>query len=104
MICRRPPPQLWDAIYKKREAFYEAAGKVSPEDILAAIPITFPQTHVVGADIFPGVSRFPVDDWEDAGEPIMTQAMWCTFAMTIAEKDERLVDIFDLGKDVLSKL
>ena len=104
MMRRRPPPQLWDAIYKERELFHEAAGLVTPEEIKAAIPITFPKTHVLDPDLFPGVSRFPVDEWESAGEPVMTQAMWIAFCMLIAEKDTRLEDIFALGQQLQSRL
>ena len=99
----RPPAQLWDAIFKKREAFHEAASRLTAEEIKLAIPVRFPQTHVLNPKVFPGVSRFPVDDWEKAGKPVMTQSNWITFCMLIAKKDERLEDIFLLGKE-LSRL
>ena len=98
LIRRRLRLQLWDAVDKKQKAFEEAMGRVTPLEIKDVIPVMFPQTYVMDPALFPGVSQFPMEEWEKAGSPIMTQAMWIAFAMKIAEKDDRLADIFLLGE------
>ena len=37
-LCERPPNKLLDAIFEKRLAFYEAAGRLQPEKILEMRP------------------------------------------------------------------
>ena len=54
-LCDRPPQKLYDENFRKRFAFYDAAGQLEPEQILDQIPITFPIVNVLDKDLFPGI-------------------------------------------------
>ena len=60
-LCERPPGKLLDAIFEKRLKFYDAAGKLSPDEVMDMIPITFPMANVLNKDLYPGVGIFEVE-------------------------------------------
>ena len=80
-----------------RLAFYDAASKLAPEEIKAMIPMTFPATHILDPKLFPGVAKFPVDDWIAEGRPCWTTASWVAFCIKIAQKDMvNLASVFEV--------
>ena len=95
-LCDRPPLKLYEHIVKKRLAFYEAARRLSPEEILDLVPITFPITNVVDRGLCPGVGKIDVDGELRRGAPYFSMTSWITLCMKIALGDmHNLGSIFD---------
>ena len=77
--------------------WHEALQRLSPEDILAHVPQVFPVSNRTEV---PGVSRFPMEDWQRSGCPTLTLAGWCAMCQVIAAKDlKSLRHIFELCSD-----
>ena len=96
-LCERPPNKLLDAIFEKRLAFYEAAGRLQPEHFFQMIPITFPMTNVLDKDLYPGVGYFDVDAAMAMQRPYFSGLSWVTLCRKIAAEDMgNLESIFDL--------
>eukprot|EP00974_Lingulodinium_polyedra_P087970 8530903-Lingulodinium_polyedra.AAC.1 len=36
---------------------------------------------------FPCIAKYPIDEWEDAGAPMMTTNGWAKLCLKVAEKD-----------------
>ena len=80
------PKELDDAIKGQcYEHWINAAGQASPDELLDLLPMACPTTHRIAE--CPGASRFPVDDWEEARCPYMSEIGWCNQCMNIAEGD-----------------
>ena len=48
---------------------------------------------------FPGVARYPIDAWEDAGNPMLTRKGWSKLCMCIAQRNlNELHAIFEIAK------
>ena len=48
---------------------------------------------------FPGVARYPIDAWEDAGNPMLTRSGWSKLCMRIAQRDmKHLQSIFEIAQ------
>ena len=56
-VLSLPSVKLWDEVHKNTQAFDEAAGKVTQEQLKDIIPLCFLKMHLVG-DGFLGVPRF----------------------------------------------
>ena len=96
----RPPIQLWGEVYKQREEFYRAMDKLKPEDIQEAVPIQFPVKHEVVKNLYPGVSRFPVEEAAASGLPVMNGVLGRVCCMAVPKKDEaKLNAIFTIASD-----
>ena len=96
-VSARLPQELDDAIKGKRAEFYMGARDLSPDELLESVPMAFPMTHLV--DGFPGVARYPVDEWEAAGAPIMTVKSWVKLCMRVAMNDlSNLQHILDIAQ------
>ena len=96
-VSARLPQELDDAIKGKHAEFYLAARDLSPSELLAAVPMSFPMTHLV--DGFPGVARYPVDEWEAAGAPMMTLKSWAKLCMRVSMNDlSNLQHVLDVAK------
>ena len=53
---------------------------------------------------FPGIARYPVDAWEEAGAPMFTVKSWAKLAMKVAVKDmTNLAGVFELAKKLEAK-
>lgn len=103
-MADRIPEALDDAIKGAKLAFMEAVKQLTPEEIKADMPLMFPSTHVMDPAILPGVSKFPVDEWERSGEPSLSESGWAALAMKVASKDmTNLQAIFDVGESVLKR-
>ena len=98
----RLPQPLDDAIKAKHAEFYLAAKELSPADLQEIIPMAFPMTHLV--DGFPGVAKYPVDEWEAAGAPVMTSKSWVKLCMRVAKNDlANLQHIMEVAKKLDDK-
>ena len=98
-MADRLPDALDDAIKGNQLKFMEAQKLLTAEEIKDQLPVVFPSTHVMDKDVFPGVSRFPIDEWKKAGEPCLSVSGWAALAMKIAEKDlDNLDQVFTVAK------
>ena len=60
---------------------------ISPEELLEIVPMSFPMTHVVDADVFPGIAKYPVDEWLEQGAPRQSAHGWIKLGRKIASND-----------------
>ena len=90
-VAERLPEELDDEIKRVHAHFYMAQQDLTPEELKEILPISFPMTHNIKG--FPGVARYPVDEWEAAGAPYFSVKSWCKMAMRIASND-----LTNLGK------
>ncbi len=90
-------PQALDDQLKKVSymALSEAFGKMSPETMFKAIPMTMPMTHLetVWGKKMEGIARYPLDAWEDAGNPCFTEEKWAMMCLHLAEVGTNLKGI-----------
>ena len=101
-MSARLPQELDDAIKAKHAAFYLAQKNITADDLLESLPICFPMTHIV--DGFPGVARYPVDEWERSGAPYFSEKSWCKLCMKIAANDlANLQSVMDVAEKVSAK-
>ena len=81
-------PELLDAEIKKHQAaFLRVCTTMTPSEIFAAVPMTFPSVHMVDPQLLPGISRFPVEKWPANGERVLNTKGWCQLVMATAKKD-----------------
>ena len=81
-MCGRPPCKILDAIFQNRSKFYEAAGRVQPEEIMKETPITFPVINVLE----PGVGHFDVERVMGERMPHFTQSVGLCYAAKLRHK------------------
>ena len=94
---RGPPKKLLDAIFQKRLEFYDAAATLTPDEIKGMIPITFPMTHIIDRNLFPGIGRFNVEKADAENQPYFSKVSWIALCRKIAACDmHNLASIFDL--------
>ena len=88
-LADHTPPALDDQLKKaKFEQLSIAFGKMSPTEVLRAIPVTMPMTHLATIDgkQMEGVAKYPVDAWLDSGAPSFTTERWAMICMLLAER------------------
>ena len=74
-----------------------AAKDLTPDELLETIPMAFPMTHLL--DDFPGVAKYPIDAWEEAGAPAMTSKSWVKLCVRVAQNDlTNLQHIMDIAQ------
>eukprot|EP00974_Lingulodinium_polyedra_P062825 6065419-Lingulodinium_polyedra.AAC.1 len=45
------------------------------------------------------IAKYPIDEWEEAGAPMMTTKGWAKLCLKVAEKDlKNLQNMFDVAK------
>ena len=67
--------------------------------------MSFPMTHVVDPDLFPGIAKYPVDRWLEEGAPHLTALGWIKLCKKIAAKDmHNLESIFLAAETAQSRL
>ena len=89
LLAERLPEELDDEIKKVLFEFHKAMERVTPDDIMKAIPTTFPKTNLCQRSRIPGISRFDFNKWEQDGKPTLLKVGWIALANMIANKDER---------------
>ena len=100
ILAERLPENLDDEIKKVMYHWHVAEQRLTPEDIMNAIPKTLPMINKTNTS---GVSRFPIADWMKLGEPTLTKGGWVALCRLIASKDEvnlaHLITMCDNHKD-----
>ena len=120
MAAVRPPPILLDEIFRVRYEFALRLDAMTPSQIQQVMPICFPMSYLIdGRDgKFPGIAKFPVDQWVKDGRPIFDEAAWCTLCIHLVEVSRKrdqsssstqhftsnLDKLFDIAMDLQSKL
>ena len=91
------PPELVYIVYIT--LFREAAKMLSAEELQDVLPMSFPRTHVLHSTLFPGIAKYPVDDWIAEGQPCITEEVWTKLCLRIASKDrQNLENIFSAAE------
>ncbi len=100
----RMPRELDDEIKKVHADFFEAAKCLNAEELKEVLPVSLPMTHVLEDDLI-GIARYPIDTWEQQGQPRITSKGWVKLAMMISSKNmDKLTSVFECGTKLLSKL
>ncbi len=86
ILADRLPEQLDDEIKKVLHAWHEAAGRVTPEDIMMFMPLSYPRCSAYRTGV-PGVSRFDIEKWQAEGSPTLSFAGWVALCQLISCKD-----------------
>ena len=76
------PQKLDDTI---KADFCKASQVLTPEDLKNIIPMAFPRTNNVDGCEF--IAKYPVDNWNDQGQPYFSARSCCRLAMEIAYRD-----------------
>ena len=74
-FAERLPQILDDEIKKEHALFYNAGEKLTAEELKDSIPVTFPMTHLF--DEFPGIAKYPLEQWERDGHIALDMKGWC---------------------------
>jgi len=106
-MADRFPEQLDDEIKKKHKDFYMAAQHLDPEELMEELPMTLPVTHLLninGVEIN-GVAKYPLDEWEKQGQPMITTSGWIKLCMKICAKDmKNLENVYTMAVKLSPKL
>ena len=102
-MADRLPAELDNEIKKVQSTgdhFIKAWAQLSDEEILSSIRKVYPrESNQIDPVRFPGVGRFPVDQWKKDGQPCLDAAGWYSLCMKLAMNDlTNLQGVFDLGK------
>ncbi len=98
------PRELDDEMKKVHADFFEAAKFLDPKELKEVLPVSLPMTHVLEDDLI-GIARYPIDLWEQQGQPRTTSKGWVKLSMMIANKKmDKLASVFDCGTKLLAKL
>ena len=98
-IAARPPEELDHEIKNVQSHWMKAQKNLTDEEILESLPKVYPsEKYMVNKAAFPGVGKFPVDEWIKDNRPMLDSAGWIALAMKIAAKDmQNLAGIFALA-------
>ena len=101
-VSERLPHALDMEIRKYRAEFYMEAAKLTPEQLQEVLPAGFSMTSLF--EEFPGIARYPIDKWEEAGEPLITVKNWCNLCMRVASGNLiALGSIFETASKIIEK-
>ena len=79
------PEELDDAINTVHAQYYLAQTKLTALELLGVLPVSFPMTHNLPE--FPGIAKYPIDEWEAIGAPYLSVKSWAKLAMHVAKHD-----------------
>ena len=101
----RLPAILDDEIKEKQREFLAATKLLKPDDLLEILPMSFPETYVLDRTLFPGVARYPVDEWKREGRSCITSKGWAKLCLRIANNDmAHLENVFKAATTLESRL
>ena len=88
------------------DALTKAFGMIAPEEMLRAIPMTMPMTHLVTihGKRMDGVAKYPLNEWISAGNPCFTTEKWAMMCMLLAELGPQVEGISAQDLEVFDKL
>ena len=104
------PPALDDQLKKvKYDQLSTAFGKMTPTEMLKAIPVTMPMTHLATVDgkKMEGVAKYPIDAWITSGAPSFTTERWAMICMLLAERgleESKNLELPNEDREVFEKL
>ena len=78
-LADQTPPALDDQLkYITYKKLTDAFGMVPPAEMIKAIPMTMPMTHIHTHEgkRMEGIAKYPLDSWETAGDPCFTTEKW----------------------------
>ena len=76
-----------------------AQTDLTADELLYVIPMSSPMAHTITA--FPGIARYPVDEWEQAQAPALTVKSLAQLATRVAAKDMgNLEGVFDAATQI----
>ena len=97
IACASLPKDLDDAIEANLVEFNMAARNLSNEELIVGIPKSFEMDPWIYG--FPGVARYPVEEWEAEGFPIMPVISWARLCKRVAVNDpDNLQDILETAQ------
>ena len=88
-LADHTPTQLDDQLKKiSYDSLSRAFDGLSPEEMLRAIPMTMPMTHLedINGKKMEGIARYPLDAWITAGNPCFTKEMWAKICLVLVER------------------
>ena len=88
MVYSPPDPRDDQLKRLSYESLSKAFGSLEPEEVLKAIPLTMPMTHLedYNGKQMEGIARYPLDAWIKAGDPCFTKEMWAKVCLALAER------------------
>ena len=95
-MADQTPIALDDQLKKvSYDALSKAFGMIAPEEMLRAIPMTMPMTHLVtiNGKRMDGVAKYPLDAWIAAGNPCFTTEKWAMMCLLLAEMGPQIQGI-----------
>ena len=99
LLADRLPENLDDEIKKHLHEWHQASQKITPEEILEAIPLTIPKLNEIEDN--PGIARFDINLWKKLGQPTLTASGWMALCKIIAKKDpvnlQAIITLCDQG-------
>ena len=91
------PEELDDAINKVHDQYYLTQHNLAAQELLGVLPVSFPMTHNLPE--FPGIAKYPIDEWEAIGAPYLSVKSWAKLAMNVAKNDmTNLKGVFDVAQ------
>ena len=94
ILAERLPDQLDDEIKRMQYAFHKACGRVTAEQIMAAVPLVLPKVNLCKGCPIPGIARFDFVQWKKEREPTILHAGWIALIKVICVN----ADDVDLSK------
>ena len=87
-------------------ALSRAFAQLNPHDMLRAIPMTMPMTHLATRDgkLMEGIAKYPLDAWEKAGNPCFTSEKWAMLCMRLADVGKNDGDMTEEDEAVFKNL
>ena len=89
------PLVLDNAIKEDQEAFFTEMGKLTAEDILAAIRIVHPKCYTKFPQ-FPGISQYPINDILARGECMLSTQGWMALAVTCYNRNPQTLSFLSV--------
>ena len=110
-MAERMPTVLDDEVKKMNleltKRFMESADKCDPQKIYDLLPMSFPMSHnfvMPNGMVMKGIAKYPVADWQAAGEPYLTAVGWCKLCVRLTEGDlTNLHSIFESARNLLAE-
>ena len=74
------------------------------EEVKSLMPMSFPMSFVLPGEQYMAMARYPMDEWEANGEPVLSTMSWIKFCIKTAEKDNaNLQSILEVGEKLIKR-
>jgi hypothetical protein len=96
------PDEMLRLVELHKTRFHESMGKMTPQEFMKLIPVTFPKVHLIEGCIVPWLGRFPKDQYIEEGRPVLDQVGWWKLARAVALGDmSGLYEMFNVASRTL---